>query len=179
MMRGIVKSIAAVGLTAALAACNTNEVTLSQQADGSVRIVDSEPAIGGGLNAVNFFRDEGRTVARICAAHEGNDEVVGQMLVAAGYVEIRDLFNTSWGKRSAFNLFASPKMDQDDPCNVSLFGYTGREFMQGAEASLIELGYSPIGSSRWSNGTTNVRLTGRIETSSATGTSSTVVIERY
>jgi len=176
MFRSVTKfgSIAAVVF---LTACVANTTSVTQQPDGSVTITDSQPASGRLAQFRTYFRDEGRTVARICAQYDGNPQAVGQRLVAAGYVSVRDTFATLWGKRSGFNLVATPRMSQSDPCKVSLPGSGGEEFFQGAEAALREMGYQPIGSQQWSNGSSTLIFKGRVS-SSGSMSSATVEIRR-
>ena len=177
-MRRFLKPFAALSVFAALAACDTNRVSVVEQPDGTFELVDSEPATGPVQEAREFYRAEGRVIAQICSAHAGNNQVVGQMLVAAGYSDGPDIFHRVWFKRREGTIFRSLSMSQQDPCRVTMPGDLGRQLFRGAEAALLELGFEPVGDSQWSNGSTTVKMTGQVRSSSQSGTSSTVEIEK-
>jgi len=167
-MQKVSKTFAAFGLFALLAACDTQAVSAGEQPNGSFTNAIGDPAISTAQHRRAFYTTEGQTVASICATHVGNSTVVGDMLLAAGYTQGRGVLGPTWRKTIGNIRVPAIAMTQSNPCFARLSASANDDFVHGAETSLQNLGFTPIGASQWSNGTVTLQLQARVQTSGST-----------
>jgi hypothetical protein len=171
-----IKTTVLTGLVLALSACQMNSASYVESADGSVQIVDNNP--DSTPTVVEFYRTEGRKAGTICARYGGSNERVLSELTKLGYSDAQTLFGPVLRLKSPSLLYPSINMKPTSPCEFTFTSGAGRNFFEGAKATLMEMGYSQTDTETWVRGNETVTMTGSVRASSSGATSSVKILRQ-